>query len=409
MPYKTQHSPSMTTLSTPLAASGLESHYVPVCSRRINGRLAAAWSSAELEDSNWDDFLEATPLGHFQQSSLWARAKDIDGWRPLRTILTLDGQIAGGFQILTRHTRFGLIGYVSKGPVLIKEEDGLLDFMMELVVSAVKANQLKALILQPPDPSTIDDLILTRHRFLPNHLVNVVSATLLTDLSCGMDQIERRMRKNTLVEVRQACRRGIKVRQGGELDVGTFFRLMRITCERQQTKPAPATESALLAVWEAFNRRGCVHLFLAEYEGAAVAGTFCLCFGDRVTIWKKGWSGQHRERHPNQLLLFKTIEWAQQHGYKLFDFAGLNPEIAAALLRGETLSEIQRKSRDFVHLSYGNLPMLLPESQIYINNPLFQFAYRGVMASCYGRTLAKGLIRTCIDGLAHVDLEISAC
>ena len=137
MPYKTQHSPGMTTLSTPLAASGLGSHYAPVCSRRINGRLAAAWSSAELEDSNWDDFLEATPLGHFQQSSLWARAKDIDGWRPLRTILTLDGQIAGGFQILTRHTRFGLIGYVSKGPVLIKEEDGLLDFMMELVVSAV--------------------------------------------------------------------------------------------------------------------------------------------------------------------------------------------------------------------------------------------------------------------------------
>src|ERR1017187_3150477 len=110
----------MTTLSSPLAASGLGSHYVPVCSRLINGQQAAAWLSPELEDPYWDDFLKATPLGHFQQSSLWARAKDIEGWRPVRMILTLDGQIAGGFQILTAHTRFGLIGYVSKGPVVIK-------------------------------------------------------------------------------------------------------------------------------------------------------------------------------------------------------------------------------------------------------------------------------------------------
>jgi lipid II:glycine glycyltransferase (peptidoglycan interpeptide bridge formation enzyme) len=382
----------MTTLSTPLAASGLGSHYVPVCSRLINGQQAAAWLSQEMEDSNWDDFLEATPLGHFQQTSLWARAKGIDGWRPLRMILTLDGQITGGFQILTRHTRFGLIGYVSKGPVVIKEEDALLDFMMELVVSTVKANHLKALILQPPDQSTIDDSILTRHQFLPNHLVDVVSATLIVDTACSLDAIMSRMRRTTMLELKQSQKRGIKIREGGEQDIKTFFRLMTTTCRRQQTSPSPATESAMLEIWKAFHPTGRIRLSVAEYETESVAAAVCLCFGERVTFWKKGWSGEHRERHPNQLVMFDAIRWSQSQGYRLFDCAGMNHGTAVNLLSGKPLSETQKKARDFFLLGYGGTPTLLPESKVYISNPALRFMYRSAMRFMWSRALAKHLV-----------------
>jgi len=379
----------MVTVNTLSAAFKPEGRYAEVCSRKINGQLVVVWSSTELEDFHWDDFLESTPLGQYQQSSLWARAKSFEDWRPLRIVLTMDDRVAGGFQILIRNSRFGSIGYISKGPVVVEEDNDLLDFVMKLVISTVKTNHLKALILQPPDRSVIDGPAMARHWFLPNHLVEVISATLLVDLSDNMDAISQRIRKNTMIEIRQAERRGIKIRPGCEQDVGIFFRLMLATCERQQTNPAPATEPALLAVWQALSRRDRVRLFLAEYDGAAVAGALCLCFGDRVTIWKKGWSGQHRERHPNQLLLFKAIEWAHQHGYKFFDFAALNPDTASTLLRGEPLAEDQRKSPDFVHLSYGNHPVLLPESRIYINNFIFRIAYRSMMASAQGRALLK--------------------
>jgi lipid II:glycine glycyltransferase (peptidoglycan interpeptide bridge formation enzyme) len=348
--------------------------------------------SPELEDPYWDDFLEATPLGHFQQSSLWARAKDIDGWRPLRTILTLDGQIAGGFQILTRHTRFGLVGYVSKGPVLIKEEDSLLDFMMELVVSSVKANQLKALILQSPDQSIIDDSILTRHWLLPNHLVDVVSATLIVDTACSMDAIISRMRRTTMLELKRSQKRGIKIREGGEQDIKTFFRLMTTTCRRQQTSPSPATESAMLEIWKAFHPTERIRLSLAEYENEPVAAAICLCFGERVTFWKKGWSGEHRERHPNQLIMFDAIRWSQSQGYKLFDCAAMNHGTAVNLLTGMPLSETQKKARDFFLLGYGGTPTLLPESKVYISNPAPRFMYRSAMHFIWSRALAKHLV-----------------
>jgi len=382
----------MTTLSSPLAASGLGSHYVPVCSRLINGQQAAAWLSPKLEDPYWDDFLKATPLGHFQQSSLWARAKDIEGWRPVRMILTLDGQIAGGFQILTRHTRFGLIGYVSKGPVVIKKEDALLDFMMELVVSTVKANHLKALILQSPDQSIIDDSILTRHRFLPNHLVDVVSATLIVDTACSMDEIMSRMRRTTMLELKRSQKRGIKIREGGEQDIKTFFRLMTTTCRRQQTSPSPTTESAMLEIWKAFHPTGRIRLSVAEYETGPVAAAVCLCFGERVTFWKKGWSGEHRERHPNQMVMFDAIRWSQSQGYKFFDCAAMNHDTAVNLLNGKPLSETQKKARDFFLLGYGGTPTLLPESKVYISNPALRFMYRSAMHFIWSRALAKHLV-----------------
>jgi lipid II:glycine glycyltransferase (peptidoglycan interpeptide bridge formation enzyme) len=367
----------MVGFKTSITFSGLESQDIHrIASHRLRDKLVEAWSVPELEDSCWDAFLESTSLGHFQQSSLWARAKQTEGWDTVRVVVTLDEEMVGGFQILIRQSRFGKIGYIYKGPVLVSEESSVLTFLVEVIASTVRLNHLKAIIVQPPDQAVIDEALMRKYHLLPNHLLHVISATLLVDLSNGLDKIRDGIRKNTAIEIRQAERRGIKIRQGDERDLNVFFRLMLATCERQQTKPIPATESALHSVWSIFNKKGRIQLFLAEFEYDIVAGGLCFCFGERVTIWKKGWSGQHREKHPNQLLLFKIIEWAQQRGYKLFDFAALDPHIASALLHGNSLSENQKKSRDFIHLSFGDRPMLLPPSYIYIPNIVTRFIYR---------------------------------
>ena len=175
-----------------------------------------------------------------------------------------------------------------------------------------------------------------------------------------MEAIKRGMRKTVREAIRQSERRGIRVREGGEQDIATFFALLVASCRRQQKKPRPATEMDLLRVWNAFHRSGCARLSIAEYEGEIIAGSFNLCFGERVTGWRKVWSGAHRERHPNHALIFEVIEWAQGRGYKVFDFGGIDRDIAIALLRGEPLLDRQKAAKDFVHLGYGGTPLLTP-------------------------------------------------
>jgi lipid II:glycine glycyltransferase (peptidoglycan interpeptide bridge formation enzyme) len=360
-------------------------------SRVIGGREFSARISATDTDPAWDDFLATNPLGQYQQSSMWARAKSCDGWRPLRVILTVEGQIAGGFQILFRHTRFGLIGYVSKGPVLSGEGKAPLDFLMELLISVAKTNRLMGLMLQPPDQSTIGDQVLTRYRFLPNHLMTVVSATLIINSGGSVDEIMSRLRRTTRLELKRSETRGMKMRVGGERDLPTFFRLMTATCRRQQTDPSPATEAALREIWQAFHPTGRIRLAFAEYENEPVAAAICLCFGDRVTFWKKGWSGAHRERHPNQLVMFDAIRWAQSRGFRQFDCLAMHHDTAVSLLNGRPLSNTQKSARDFFLLGYGGTPVLLPESWVYFGNPVLRFLYQTATTCPWGRTLAHCL------------------
>jgi hypothetical protein len=363
----------------------------PLASRVIGGRRFSAWLSSSDTCPAWDEFLAAIPLGQYQQSSLWALAKRSEGWRPLRVILTSTGRIVGGFQILSRHTRFGPVGYLSKGPVLAGEEETVLNFLMELVISTVKTNHLKALILQPPDQSTIGDPLLARHRFLPNHVMTVIAATLIINTAGSMDEIMSQFRKTTRVELKRSEKRGIKIREGSEQDLPTFFRLMTATCRRQQTAPLPATESDLRKVWEAFHPAGRIRLTLAQFENEPVAAMICLCCGDRVTAWKKGWSGAHHERHPNQLVMFDAIRWAHSRGYRQFDCSAIYHDTAVRLLNGQPLSEGQKQARDFFMLGFGGTPVLLPESRIYLGNSGLRFIYRLAMTSPWGLTLAKHL------------------
>jgi hypothetical protein len=176
--------------------------------------------------------------------------------------------------------------------MVVPEDPTLVDLTLELPTRTARDSNLTALLMHPPDFSAIDGAALARHRFLPNYMKEILLATLFLDLSAGTDQIARGIRRSTMVEVRQARRRGITIREGSDADVGTFFRLMSTTCQRLEgRKPNPATEGALMEVWKAFRPSGYVRLTLSEFEGEAVAGGFFLCFGDRVTFWKKGWSG----------------------------------------------------------------------------------------------------------------------
>jgi hypothetical protein len=359
-----------------MAEISLNNGCIALHSRNIGGRMAAVWLSTGTSDPDWDDFLQASTLGHYEQSSLWAQAKRCEGWRPIRAVLTLDGQISGGAQILIRRTRLGEIGYINRGPVIAPEDNALIDFLTEMLILTSKTKNLQGLVIRPPDESGIGHQLWTRHGFLTNDVLKFDSATLTVDLSIGIDAIKKRMRRSLRRTVRQSQERGIKVREGGEHEIGTFFALVRATCQRQGKKPQPSTENAFLEVWKAFHPSGRATLYFAEYEGEVLAGLFCLYFGGRVTAWRKGWSGAQPERHPNDALWFEVIQSAHYRGYKILDFAGLERDIAISLFQGELHLEKQKMGKDFANLSFGGTPRLLPDSQLYISNPAFRFAYR---------------------------------
>ena len=299
-----------------------------------------------------------------------------EGWCPQRVMVTADGEIVGGFQLLSRRSRLGTIGYISKGPVLTVDDPVVAKAVLDAIIATAEKNHLRVVIVQGPDESKIEPQKFAQRDFAPNHLMGLIAATLLIDISCPMGEVTSRFRRTTRKQINRAQKSGIRIREGTEADLGTFFNLMVETCKRQSTSPSPASEVALRNLWNAFYPQNRVRLALAEYQSVAVAGVLFLCFGDRVTAWKKGWSGSHGHAWPNQMLMFEGIQWSHARGYKLFDCAGINRTLAASLLAAEELTDEQKSGRDFFLLGYGGRPVLLPQSWIYFPSRAARLAYR---------------------------------
>jgi hypothetical protein len=357
-------------------ACAAESHCVQIGSICIDGQEGVAWLSEEGDDPAWDDFLRGTSLGQYQQSSLWARAKRIQGWKPIRGKVVLGDRIAGGFQMLWRKAWFWRIGYISKGPVAHPEHPLLSGFLVDVLRTAAKAGKLSAVIVQPPDLSNIMPAKLPRDRFFPNVLTRVIESTLVMDITGTVETIDKRMSKYTRTALRQALRRGTVVREGRREDLGVFFDLMLATCRRQGVDANPGKVEFLHELWDAAEPSRSLRLTFAECKGETVAGAICLSFGETVTIWKKGWNGCAGEFRPNELLHYDAIRWANARGHKFFDFAGLDKHTAHALINGMPLTEEQKAGRDFFHLRFGGRPRLLPEALVFFSNPFLRSAYK---------------------------------
>ena len=352
------------------------SSYERLDQRTLGDQTAVAWISRDPEDACWDIFLQETPLGQYQQSTIWARAKHPEGWKPVRVVVTVEGQILAGFQILWQSSWRGRMGYVSKGPVVSPGHHGLADYSTALLQRVAREERLRALVVQPPDlcPQTSDSL--THSEFLPHLFAKINDATWILEVGDGFQAVEQRMSAVKRKFARQAVNRGMSVREGDRCDVGTFFELMLSTCRRLGVAPSPPDVSSLFALWDAAWPAGGIHLLFSEHEGKPLAALLCISFGKTFTLWKKGWTSTEGNLHPNDLVHYEALKLASRTGYQLCDFSAFDKQMGIAMLKGEPLSEEQEHSRHIFFTRFGGSPRLLPEAKVYFPNPLIRAAYR---------------------------------
>jgi hypothetical protein len=355
--------------------------YRPFDEATVAGKKAAAWIGEEAEDKAWDQFLQEISIGQFHQSSMWARAKASEKagrafvWRS-----AAEGRLLGGFQLLWRSSRFGRIGYVSKGPVLEHlesraEADSLERYAIFLLKEVARRTKLRALIVQPPDFYTEMSDSLRLAGLAPGVPMGVNDATWIVDVSDGFAAVERRMDRAFRKCVDRAQRGNLRVREGERSDLGGFYELMVASCRRQNTDPNPSELRHLVALWDAAHPRGAIRLHVVEGDEGPIAGQLDVLFGKTVTFWKKGWSGAERKLSPNDVCMYEGIRWASQAGYSRVDFASFDRKMAEAMLAGQTLTDEQTQSRYVNFFRTGGRPMLLPRAQVWVANWILRMGY----------------------------------
>ena len=68
-------------------------------------------------------------------------------------------------------------------------------------------------------------------------------------------------------------------------------------------------------------------LYMAYYEGEAIAGTLAIWYGDKVWYLYGASANEHRNLMPNYMLQWNMIEWAVEKGCRIYDFRGVPGQV----------------------------------------------------------------------------------
>ncbi len=340
--------------------------------------------STEAENEAWDFFLETTPGGYFTQTSRWGQVKTFSNKRMARIIITNDGKIVAGAQLII-HTisRLVTMVYVEKGPVFALEDPDLFALAFDAIHQVACEQRARILLIQPHQSFPLIEQNLSYRNFQPS-LINMRArfmnmapiATVRIDLDGELDHIFSRMKKTTRTYIRRGTRRGLVGREGTEADLGSFYRLLVSTSQRQNY--TFFSESYFFKLWRILAPKGYVKLFMLEFEGEPVSAQLVIPFNDLVVTKYKGWSGDHKHLGPNYVLDWTTIQWAHAHGYRYYDYEGIATSVAKTVHNNTFNPATIDHGPTKYKLGFGGQVVALPLAYHYVFNPILRWGYSTV-------------------------------
>ena len=277
----------------------------------------------------YEAFISAHPKGHFAQSILWAKQKPMWHWEAIVS-RDAEGNIKGSMAVLIRKIIPGLpftMMYACRGPVTDLDDR---DTLADLVEGAKKlAKQHHSYVIKiDPDVSSEETGYLKILEELGFQLTgageefDAIQPQYVFRLDVEgktSDELLAALSQSTRRKVRTGGKKGVTTKIVGKEEVPEFARLMLETGVRDGfvTREASYFENMLDNLGEH------ARLYMAYYEGQAIAGTLAIWYGDKVWYLYGASANEHRNLMPNYLLQWNMIEWAVEKGCRIYDFRGV--------------------------------------------------------------------------------------
>jgi len=333
--------------------------------------------SEASEDQEWDAFLLDTPGGHHVQTSCWGRVKARIGWQATRICARNAGAIVGGAQILSRSFPVvGKVAYVTNGPVISPHDLELAVILLDKIKAVCTRDRCELLAIQPPTTGVGLVGMLEASSFSLSTLNLGPTASLILDLSAGPESILANMEHKTRQHVRRSGRSGVVVREGNHSELDVFYPFYLATAKRQGF--TPYRREYFDALWQLFAPQGWIVLLTACFEGNPISSQMLIPFGDTVLCKMIGWSGEHSDQRPNHALYWASLQWSIQHGYRYFDFGGVDPVGGRQVLDGKKSSEVAGHDQDIMKYGFGGKVVMYPPAFDFLPNKMFNWVYRHV-------------------------------
>ena len=295
----------------------------------------------------WDQYVDRHPGSTFYHSSKWLRLLEETFGYKQRSLLLLEGnRVVGVLPLLQVN---GIVGkrlvsspFRDRGGVLV---DADIDPMIlcEEAISLCRSGRYRHLLIKQGDPLRHADV--ERCRLIERKYW----VTTTIDLSVGAECIWKKLKNNAQGPVKQASKQGIHVQRCcDEQGVEVFYDLF---LENRRSLGTPAFPRAFFTgIWRAFDPGGKAVLMLAYKENTVLGGILLLVHNQTVIDGYAASRTEYRGYRPNDLLVWKAIEWAAGNGYRIFDFGADSPKQNHLLAFKRKWTGIHRSMHHYVYL-----------------------------------------------------------
>ena len=340
----------------------------------------------------WDAFLYDNG-GDVLQTSAWAN-KELKYHKrnSIRFFVKTGNILIAGCQILIINDfLLGNIGVVVTGPCFkIKTPE-----VMNLVVKEIKKNvqmlNLSFLIIQPHYKE--HDLIpflenekfeLTIYQLPPFKFCLTDEHTLLLDLSLSSDDLLKQMNENRRRGIKKGMKTPLQVKLGDRNDLKSFYDLYHYTVTRRKyTNPVTQKTVVLTPIiaydelchlWDEFDARAWVKLFLGTVDNEIICGSLSYLFGRTFQYQLWGWNGKYSEYHISDAMQWKMIQWAKTNGFQYYDFCEIDKDVAEAFRSGEPIPEDLQERIFFgptiFKIQFGGNIISYPDVYVYYSDKM---------------------------------------
>ena len=271
------------------------------------------------DDTAWDRFVAAAPMGSYPQLTAWAQANAAKGWTSRRLVVDAPGGPVGA-QLLLHRMRPGPFqrGYATRGPVAASlDRPGLAAFTGALQRMA-SGLRLSHVVIDPElEPGPVTDW-LRQLGWRPVPAIQI-DRTREVDLSQPESALWSDLRSSARWSVNKARRTGHTVEDAGAAGLDAFGELYLETARRVGFE----ANAAFRETYDAFDRHGLARLLLArDQDGRPVATLMLLDCGDRVIERYGASSTEGAGARANYLVKWEAIRMSRERGMARYDMWG---------------------------------------------------------------------------------------
>ena len=270
----------------------------------------------------WNQLAAAHADANLLQSGSWGDLKARYGWRVFRLAVGDVDSPRGGMQVLTRTRRLPPLGpsaglaYVPRGP--LADSDADVHALIATVADVARHAGASVLRIEPVRAGHA--AILEALGFRKTDAFVQIPRTAIVDLGADDEELLASFKSKMRYNIRLAARRGIQIETDcSDPAFDAFYELTTATAARQGF--AVHAASYYRDVARTFGDDA--QLFLARYQGRALAALMAVAFGPAAVYLYGASSDAERGRMAPHAVQWAAMQWARARGCRHYDLWGM--------------------------------------------------------------------------------------